>query len=387
MKKALPVVIIVLLIAGAAGILFFNAKKAEQASVAASISRSGKPAIKIGVVTPMSGNIGAIGKELVSVISRKVEELNADPKNRFEYKFIFEDSQFDPKVTHLAAMKLINTDHVDAIITVAALSARVVEPLCKRYHLPQLALASEDAALGEWTFTYFATAEDTAYLAAQSMKAFGYKKFVFMGQRQAAILLYARGMKKAADGLGLDDAGELFWNADDPKDFRGYLLKARELHPDAIVYGPTPPDPDILMTQLRQLDIQTPVIALESLDLLVDRTLANGKWVSGPPPLTQEFRDKMKACGMVANLPYDPYAYDIPGILVQAVEHASAGGQRPTGIAIRKSLSAMGTVQTTFGEVQQENHIFHPAPVLVYYENGVGRQVSLQELKRLKGVK
>jgi ABC-type branched-subunit amino acid transport system substrate-binding protein len=161
-----------------------------------------KEIIKIGVVTPMSGSFAAL-KELAVIIDKRTQELNANPKNLFEYKLIFEDSQFDPKTSHMAAMKLLRADKVDALFVIAALSVRVTVPLVSQYGVPQLALASDDPSFGRWTFIYFTTASDTATLALRAAKALGYNSYAVMGQRQEAGVLMVEALKKAAKTLGV----------------------------------------------------------------------------------------------------------------------------------------------------------------------------------------
>jgi branched-chain amino acid transport system substrate-binding protein len=355
---------------------------------AESHSQALKPVVKIGVITPMSGDF-AVLKELATIIDKRTAELNADPKNKFEYKLIFEDSKFDPKTSHMAAMKLLRVDKVDALLTIAALSVNVVAPLATQYRVPQLAVASENPSYGKWSFTYFNTSDDVAELALRAGKALGYKSFVVIGQRQEAILLYAAGLKKAAKLLGMEDKAEFLWNPTDIKDFRGYLLRTRELNPDFIMFPPTPPDPDIVFRQMRELGMTTPVAGTESFGLVEDKKWVEGRWVSGCPPMTPEMITKIKSYGVEPKLTYDPYVYDLVDIMVKAVEQAGTAneGKKPSGVQIREALANMKTVETTFGPVKQENNIFMPKPVLVYYQNGIGREVSIEELKLLKGVK
>lgn len=382
LKKTLPWV---LFAAAAVGILFVNGRRMEAEAAKASISKSGKPVVKIGVVTPMSGNF-AVLKEIAVVMEKRAEELNADPKNQFEYKMIFEDSQFDPKISHMAAVKLLSVDHVDILVSVASLSAKPVQPLVERYGVPHFIMGGEELAGGRWNFTYFTTAIDTARLTMQASKALGYKSYVAMGQRQEAGLLIAAALTKAAQEVGIEDKGAFLWNPSDLKDFRGYLLRARETKADMFVLFPTPPDPDIFFRQMKELGMTTPVVGIESYEMVENKKWVEGRWLAGCPPLRPAMREKLKNYGIESKLTYDPYAYDFPGILIAATEAAGKklGGAKPSREQIRESLAEMKTVETSMGLVKQDDEgVFSPAPVLIYYQNGVGHEVSLEELKNL----
>jgi ABC-type branched-subunit amino acid transport system substrate-binding protein len=180
------------------------------------------------------------------------------------------------------------------------------------------------------------------------------------------------------------------WNPSDLKDFRGFLLRVRETKADCIVFFPTPPDPDIFFRQMKELGIETPVIGTETYAMVEDKKWVEGKWLSGCPPMATDMIAKLKTYGIDPKLTYDPYAYDLPGMMIQAVETAGKtnAGRKPTGAQIRDALAGMKTINTSFGDVQQDsNGTFHPRPTLIYYESGVGREVSLDELRKLKGVK
>lgn len=345
---------------------------------------SAKETIKVGVVTPLSGNFAAL-KELADVMQARAEQLNAREGAAYRYEYIFEDSQFQPARSHMAATKLLKVDKVDVLVSIASLSAKVALPLVEQAKVPHLILGGDELAKGEWNFTYFFTAGDCANLWASTAKRFGYQSYVAMGQRQEAGMIAVRALKKAGEEIGIEEKAVLLWNPSDSKDFRGHLLRAKEANPDCIVFFPTPPDPDILLKQYGELGMDIPLISIESLDFVQDKSLIEGLWLAGCPVIGGDVAQKIRALGVEPSLPYDVYVYDFPSIIAQACEGAVAEGPKLSGEAIRESLAGMKTIQTIQGEVAQDDEgAFHPMPVLVYYEDGVGREVSADELLKLK---
>jgi len=390
MKKALPVVFGFLLIAGVAGILYLNAKKNEQTAVRASTSVSGKPIIKIGVVTPMSGDMGQLCKEMWVVMQSRIVQLNANPNNKYEYKILFEDSRWEPKTGYMAAKKLVSVDKVDALIPIASMVAKVTIPLVERANIPQLSLAYEECADGKYCFNYYLASADIAALEAKAMHAMDIKSFAYLGENQEALLKSGNDMEAAAKLYGIQYKGHFFYNDDEVHDYRMHLLKARETGAELFFFVAPPPAVDILFRQAKQLGGFDKITAVETLEHVQDKKdYLEGVWLAGCPPFTGRLKEALLRCGVESpKIQFTLYAYDLPEILVRAFESAGDGKTKPSCDKVCEALRQMKTIQTLLGSAKlDERGTFHPSPVLVYYGNGVGREVSLDELKKLKGIK
>jgi ABC-type branched-subunit amino acid transport system substrate-binding protein len=349
-----------------------------------------KEVIKIGVVTPMSGDVGDLCKELAIVIEKRAEEINKQPGLKYEYKFIFEDSKWDPKTSHMATTKLISVDHVDALIPVASLAAKITMPLTARAKIPQLALAYEECADGKYAFTYFATAGDLAKLSAETLSSLNVKSYAFVQVRQEATLTFEKLLKQYAEPLGIESKGAFYYNDMDAiKDFRTQLLKARETRADVYYIMASPAAIDVMLLQAKQLGgFEGKIISYETLDHVQDKKMLEGVWYSGLPLYNNTALAKLETYGINPKIGFTQYAYDVPTLLVEAFENAGNGKTKPTGDEVSAALRKMSVVNTLLGEVKQDDKgAFHPKPVLIYYERGTAREVSLEELKKIKGVK
>ena len=97
-------------------------------------SLSAKEVIKVGVVTPLSGDF-AVLKELADVMRLRAEELGKNAESKYTYEYIFEDSRFDPKTSHLAATKLLKVDKVEVPLGSPSKQSPNPKGQCKRLSL------------------------------------------------------------------------------------------------------------------------------------------------------------------------------------------------------------------------------------------------------------
>jgi branched-chain amino acid transport system substrate-binding protein len=348
-----------------------------------------KEIVRIGVLMPMSGDIGNICKDDVIVLEKRVEEINKLPETRYEYKLIFEDSKYDPKTSHLAASKLLFEDKVDALIPFASISAKVTWPLVERAKVPQITLAFEECANGQRCFTYYLKSSDIAELLSKAAAALGYKSYAVVGTREEGTLKAYSDLRKISQKYGIGEVGVFLMNPGDTRDYRIHLLKARETKPDFYFFEANPPDIDIIFRQASQLGGVNNIVGEEDLSTVADGSYLKGVWVSGCAPFSDEVRRKFRIWGAETRHPWTLYTYDLPKILIDAFEKAGNGKATPSGDEVCKALREMKSVETALGPVTQDDKgAFEPKPVLVYYdEKGQGREVSIEELKRLKGVK
>jgi ABC-type branched-subunit amino acid transport system substrate-binding protein len=257
------------------------------------VAPAAKPLVKIGVVTPMSSFVGTgpgdVLAQLILIIKRRAEELGTEPGNRCEYQFIFEDSKAEPKFTHMAAVKLLTVDHVDAIITVSAMSAKVVMPLAVRYKVPQLSLASENECDGIWSFAYDLDPKQEADLSMQAMQALGLKSYALVAQQQEGAVVCQKAWDEARVKYGMENKGTFWWMGSEFKNFRDHLLRAEDAKADLLVELFSPPEVDILLKQARQMgSFQGRITTLDSFDFVEDKSLVDGLWLAGCKTFTPE---------------------------------------------------------------------------------------------------
>ncbi|MFV1982072.1 MAG: ABC transporter substrate-binding protein [Thiohalomonadales bacterium] len=95
--------------------------------------------IKIGVITPISGSNSAAGKHGLKGI-QFARQLNSFLDNGDEIELIIEDDQSDPKKSVIALDKLVNENHVSAILLLSGSNSAVaVSKVANKYETPIIA--------------------------------------------------------------------------------------------------------------------------------------------------------------------------------------------------------------------------------------------------------
>jgi len=72
------------------------------------LNQNNQEEIKIGIMFPLSGDLSAIGDEIVNSLSIALEEINQEGINGKKIKLIYQDSKCDGKEAINAMNKLIN---------------------------------------------------------------------------------------------------------------------------------------------------------------------------------------------------------------------------------------------------------------------------------------
>lgn len=85
-----------------------------------------RPAVKIGVLVPLSGDMALHGREIQNALEL-AQKKHAN--TYYDYRFVFEDSRLEPARTASAAKRLIHQEKVDVIITLWPPTANIVIPM------------------------------------------------------------------------------------------------------------------------------------------------------------------------------------------------------------------------------------------------------------------
>lgn len=135
-SKLIAAVILAIIIAAFAASRFISFKQQKPVETVAP-----KPQVTIGIILPLSGREGAVGKGLQAAARLAIDDL---PKHRLknEYNFIFKDDEFEPKNTIAAFTRLQHADRANAVITYSAQSGSVVNTLAENGKSSSLTLAA-----------------------------------------------------------------------------------------------------------------------------------------------------------------------------------------------------------------------------------------------------
>ena len=188
--------------------------------------------LKVGALVYLTGPASFLGEEL-----RAGLELCSD---RHKVELIVEDSQYNPAFAVSAYNNLVDVKKVDMVISAGSAVSSALAPLAKKRGVPLLiTLVSSSkvaASGGDATVRYFVPAEDEAAALAKYVRT-------RLSLHKAAVVYvaeeYGEAFKDAfvqyfEDGGGKIVRAESFAPAEN--DFRPYLLRLQQAHPDFLYY-------------------------------------------------------------------------------------------------------------------------------------------------------
>ncbi len=281
-----------------------------------------KETYKIGVVAPMSLDYAFIGDAMKNSLQMAKEQLVV-PK--FNYEFIFEDSQNDSKLNASAAHKLLDVDKVDAILTLGATAGPIITPLATKAKVLHYSVSVQPyIAEGLTNFIHWAPSKALNELLAQEMKRRGIKTYgVFRETSYEGFKFYLDDLTKASKELGLKMVTDQTFLAD-AKDFRTLIAKARESKPDIYVLFMGSPAIEILTKQLREAGDTTPLTSVESFELTTQKDLFEGNWYVSSAHPNSDYSEAYKKRFNMEPAVGGPNAYDMFLLIDHAIKNTGS---------------------------------------------------------------
>lgn len=341
--------------------------------------------IKIGVVTPLTGDVATFGQSTKKAVEMAAEELNeAGGVLGKKVELVIEDDRNDPKETANVVRKLIDQDKVVAIIgSLTSKCTLAGMPIANAKKVPMVTNASTNPKVtltGPFAFRVCFIDD----FQGQVMAKFAYED---LGARKAAVIYdigndYTKGLAeffvKSFKELGGEIVAEETYQQTD-NDFNAQLTSIKAKNPDVIFLPDYYQKVSLIAKQARGLGITATFLGGDGWDS-PELVKLGGEAVEGgyfsnhysqqdPDPKTQEFIKKFEEKygekpDALAALGYDAFYFLIEGI-------KKAGKIDP--VAIRDGLEQVGKegfsgVTGNFTIDENRNPI--KAAVVLKVENG-----------------
>ncbi len=108
--------------------------------------------IKIGLITPLSGNMSEVGAAFRDAALLATKDLSAEGSI---VQLVVEDDQLSSRAAASAAQKLIAVDKVDGIISTWSYGGSVVAPIAEKNKIPHIGIAWDPTiARGKFNFMH-----------------------------------------------------------------------------------------------------------------------------------------------------------------------------------------------------------------------------------------
>ncbi len=281
----------------------------------------GAETVKIGVILPMSGNSAELGQKQMRAVALFKKDLEQNTY-RHKYEIIVEDDQLTPRLTAQAAQKLINVDHVQALISLNSAAGNVIAPQARAHQILHVGLAVDPKiADAKFNFLHAVQVEAKVELFAKILQAMQAKRVAMLCLKQQATLKFEELARKRLGELGIEIAESQFFNPGE-RDFRILLTRIREKKPDVFVPHGFSPEMEIILRQAKQLGLGLPITTSVSFDFMNDLSDAEGYFYVSECYTTDEFEKRMLAETGLPSAFAVPYTYDALCMLRAAFESA-----------------------------------------------------------------
>lgn len=274
--------------------------------------------LRVGVILPLTGFNDFLGERCRKAIEMSLEDLPKEKRERM--KLYWEDDRAMLKDSLLAANRLCDLENVDVLVTFASGAMKVIAPVAKSKDVVQISVAiSNDLADGEHNFNIWGRPINSARLIADRLAAEGKKTVSIIRVQSDPGIRHEMALTQALEERGLKVLDVQKFNAGE-RDFRVMLIRLEEKKPDAIFIFAWQPEIEIILRQMKQLEIKTHVTSNEGFNFVQDRKLIEGVWyATGSNPsedFVRRYQEKFKINGDFCESQF----YDIIQILAEIKE-------------------------------------------------------------------
>ena len=201
---------------------------------------------KIGLIAALTGPTAWWGQS----IARLAEYARKDAEGGEAVTVVVEDDAFSPKQAVAAAEKLIDQDHVSAILTFGGGSSTAVAAVCERRKVPMLGISVTDSYVRGRHFVsrIFMSNDSQTQVFLDTIRARGFTKIAVATLAQESMLAARQAFREKNSANIVADEEFL----PDQTDMKSAATKLLAKNPDALVLFINPPLVSTLTRALRE---------------------------------------------------------------------------------------------------------------------------------------
>lgn len=296
--------------------------------------------VKIGVILPLSGPAAAFGEPSKHAVDLAVSHLTDEERKKIE--IVYGDDQLDTKQTVSVAQKLIDADHVSAIVAWSSPTSVVASSVAEKYSIPMIGLGnSPEINTGrQWVIRYMlGPVQQTKAIEDMLLKGKYTKIAVVWNQSDGPKSVHDALVKSLpADGFTIV-ADESVTKGEN--DFKTSISKLRAAKPDVII-AYISPQVGVFAKQAKDLQLNVPLVSGPPFEIIEQIKAAQGGldnqlFVSTDnTAFIDEFHSKYNAYPTIAG----DFLYDAVTQIAQAVDQS---GSSKTAIeqSLKKDFSGV----------------------------------------------
>lgn len=315
--------------------------------------------IRIGVVVATSGPAGLLGKSFLKAILLAKEDAK-NTKNEYELRI---EEIPSPDGAEPAIQRLINSEHVHALVVGLSISGQIAKRYATAAHIPLFCICSVSSIGDElYTFTTMPLAEDEASQWVTHARKRGVKRVARLTQDYPSIENHVRALKAETEKAGITFVYEHTFEAS-TAEFGPQITAARETSPDVYFVEAFNPALDLLGAQLRDSGIRN-MASVVAFSISARPELFEDCWYTDSymsPEFKSQLEKRYPETRFATHMM--PYAYDSLRMLVDAFE--SGDEVLPY---IRRMTEYRGTAGVITKEIGTGN--FRSAPAIWVIKDG-----------------
>jgi branched-chain amino acid transport system substrate-binding protein len=262
-KILLGIVVIVVVVV----ILVVNSNKSTENSV-------NTEKFKIGIIIPMSGpaaNFGEASKKAVDLVVSKMSE-----SLRSGIEIVYGDDQLDTKQTASVAQKLIDVDHVSAIVAWSSPTSVVASAVAENKGVPMIGLGNspEINANKKWVIRYMLGPVEQAKAIEEKLLRGKYKKIAIVWNQSDGPKSVHYALIKELSNNGYEIVADESVTKTE-NDFKTSITKIRVSKPDVVV-AYISPQVGIFAKQAKDLNLKIPLVSGPPFEFVEQIKVAQG---------------------------------------------------------------------------------------------------------------
>ncbi len=214
------------------------------------VKAEAKPAVKIGIILPLTGSNAFMGSQMREGYEFVREYMHPD----INYELIYFDDQQSSAKAAVGAKKLIEMDKVDALLTGTSQTASIVADAAELAKIIHLGISSDTRFTAkDYNYTMAPDAADETAVLLQYMQDLGYHNVALITANEMYANLVEENVTKLAGKYGMNIVFNEKFTQGATNDYRILLHKAAQANPDIFFIETFPPEIDILTKQLLEI--------------------------------------------------------------------------------------------------------------------------------------
>ena len=332
-----------------------------------SSKRSDVNVVKIGVIAPLTGAASIYGNSMVDGIKLAEQDMHGTKKT---YQVIVEDDGSNPGQSASAAQKLINSDKVQAILTMTSATGNAVKPIATANKIPHICVCTDTTVANtEYNFTDLVSNESEARLWLSEAAKHKVHTVAIIAQNHPGFLPLIAALNKYSSEYGITIVHQEKWDSNS-SDFKTLIAKSKATNPDIYWIGGFPPGADIIGQEMYDEGIRN-ISSSVSFDTAADPKLYEGLWYEDTGITSISFRDRFEKQfpGIRFNVRSAPFGYDMYNMVVKGSE---SGGD------LNENLSSLTTFNGISGTttLAAGTRNFYATPMLWIMKDGKPEPLS-----------